>query len=291
MMSFRKALIVSLLLHLSAFAALLLNYHFKPTKVVQQPSGKPIKAKAVDAKKVEQLVETLRANERRRAQRIEAEKKAAEKARRKRIEEERRAEEARKKRQAEEKRAEKERQLRIAREKARKKKLEEEKRKKAEAERKRQLEEKRKREAAERKRKAEAERKRKEAERRRREEEARRQRELEQQLAAEAAELEAARQQAIPSEVDKYVTLIRNRVKRNWIEPEAKGYCVFKVRLAPGGLLLDVEVIEGDTFHCESGRRAIFKSEPLPVSADSDVFMQMKEIRLTLDNREQENNP
>ena len=156
---------------------------------------------------------------------------------------------------------------------------------------------------AEKKRKAEAERKRKKkiAEEKRKKEQAIKKKLAEEKAAQEAMEndmlrqmdeeaeaLNVAKQQQVMSEVDKFVSLIQGKIKRNWIEPENQGYCIFSVTLAPGGLVIGVSVIQGDNLHCESGQRAIYKSEPLPVSNDPDVFAELRSIRLTLG--ESENN-
>ncbi|WP_444995017.1 cell envelope integrity protein TolA [Aliikangiella sp. IMCC44359] len=301
-MKLKVAIFLSVLAHIGLIALLLSNFQFSKVELKQSGAPKPqINAKAVNSKRVEQLVEKLRKErlDKRKSekQRLEQLKNAEKEAARKRKEEERKAEDARKKR----KKAEEQRKLeekktadlkkkRIAEEKQRKKKAEAEKKRKAEAERKRKADAERKRkEEAERKRKAkeEAERKRKAAEEKARQEAL--EREMQAQMDAEAAELEAAHQQQVMSEVDKYAKLIEGRVRRNWII-SSKGHCKFKLKLSPGGLVLSVSVVEGSSQHCVSGERAIYKSEPLPVSKDPDVFEVLKSINLTLDNRNDESN-
>ncbi|MDH5433165.1 MAG: cell envelope integrity protein TolA [Gammaproteobacteria bacterium] len=169
---------------------------------------------------------------------------------------------------------EKDRVERIKKEKeqARLKKLADEKLKKEEAERK--------------KKEAEETKKRKEAEEKAAKEAL--EQEMLAQMEADVAELANARENQILTEIDKYKNLIDGKIKRNWIAPEIRGFCIFRLKLAPGGLLLTVEEVEGDSAHCESGQRAIYKSEPLPVPKEPDIFEQVRNIKLTLDNRIQE---
>lgn len=114
--------------------------------------------------------------------------------------------------------------------------------------------------------------------------------EMLEQMEADSAELAEAYHEQKLNEVDKYVVLIRGKIYRNWIAPEVKGYCIYKLLVSPGGLILETKVVEGDDYHCESGKRAIFKSEPLPVSKDPEIFAELKSINLTLDNRNIEQN-
>ncbi len=298
-MNLKTGIIVSVIAHIVLVGLLVANFQFSKVEINASGSQQPkINAKAIDSKRVEQLVERLKKEKltksRQEQKRLEDLKKAEEAAKQRRRDEEKKAEDARKKRvaaenkrKAEEKKAEELKKKRIADEKARKKKDEAEKKRKAEAERKRKAEEEKKRKAkevAERKRKAEEERKRKEAEEKARQEAL--EREMQAAMDAEAAELAAAKQAQINSEVAKFSALIEGKVRRNWIEPEQNGYCEFSVQLANGGLVIGVTVNSGMTQHCESGKRAIYKSEPLPVPKDPDVFEVMKNIRFTLGEKE-----
>ncbi len=305
-MKLSTAIIVSIIAHVGVVVLLVLNFQFSKVEVKQSSATTPqINAKAVNSKRVEQLVEKLKqeklSQKKQEQDRLDKLKQAEEDAKRKRREEEKKAADARKrhkkaeeKRLSEERKAEDLRKKRIKDEQIRKKRIEKEKKEKAEAERKRKVaaeaERKRKaKEEAERKRKAkeEAERQRKAAEEKARQEAL--EREMQQQMDAEAAELEAARNQQVSNEVDKFVSFITSRIRRNWIEPEREGYCIFKIKLSQGGLVIGVTTVDGQPQHCESGQRAIYKSEPLPVSKDPDVFKELKSIKLTLDNRSEEN--
>jgi colicin import membrane protein len=298
-MKFKTALIISIILHLGLVALLIINFQFSKIEIKATGTTQlKINAKAVNSKRVEQLVEKIKKDKldtkRKEQKRLDDLKKAEENAKRKRREEEKKAayaaertKAAERKRKAEEKKAEDLKKKRISDEKKRKKKEAEDKKIKEAAERKKKAD-------AEKKRKAEEVRKRKAKEKAAREkkaaEEKARQEAIEREMMAamdsEAAELEAANQAQINSEVAKFSILIRNKVYRNWIAPEQKGYCVFKLQVAQGGLVIGVTVLDGDAQHCVSGKRAIFKSEPLPVSKDPDVFEVLKSINLTLGEKE-----
>lgn len=296
-MKLNQAIFISILLHLVLVALLMFNFSFFKSTHKQSGTKHPkINARAVSNTRIEKLVENL-AEERLQQQKAEQKKledlkQAQQQAERQRELEEQKAEQARKlkqqaeqQRKAEEKKvAELEKQREQQEEIARKKKADAERKKKEEQERKRKLKEEaeRKKKEAERKRKEE-ERKRKEAEEKARQEAI--EKEMQRQMEAEAAALAEAHHQQVMTEVDKYVTLIKGKIERNWFKPEHQGYCIFKVSLSPGGLVLSVTAVEGDPQYCESGERAIYKAEPLPVSNDPHVFEKLKFINLTLDDR------
>ncbi|TQV86918.1 cell envelope integrity protein TolA [Aliikangiella coralliicola] len=292
-MKLNNAILLSIVAHIGLVALLVSNYQFAKIEVKQSSAPmEKINAKAINSQRVEQLVKKLKQEKldqkRKEKQRLDQLKKAEDDAKRKRVEEEKKADDARKKRKkaeekrkAEEKKAADLKKKRIKEEKERKKKADAEKKRKAEAERKRKLEEERKRKA-----KAEAERKRKEAEEKARQEAI--EREMQAQMDAEAAELEAAHRQQVLSEVDKFNQLIRGKIKRNWFKPEKKGSCTFRIGIAPDGLVYQIEVVRGDPVHCESGRRAILRAEPLPMSKDPDVYAELKTRTFELENENDE---
>lgn len=276
-MKFHNAFLLSLIFHIVFVGLFVLSYQFSVIEPeLSSPPVPKIHAKTVSNERVEQLVKKIRQeqlakknDERKRLERL---KKAEQAAKRKRKEQEQKAREARKRRELEERKLAALKKKRIKEENARKKKIAEEKKRRL------------KKEAEEKKRKA-----RKEAERRAAEEKARQEameREMQAQMEVEAAELSAARHRQVLGEVSKYSTLIRGKVQRNWIEPERPGYCVFKVRLSQGGLVIGVTVVEGGRQHCESGQRAIYKSEPLPVPKDPAVFAELKSINFTLKSKD-----
>ena len=122
----------------------------------------------------------------------------------------------------------------------------------------------------------------------RRKEEIRRQKLTEQSLQEQLAAEEKARQQTAhtartASEVDKYRSLIRQRVSHSWNRPVgvAKGLkCVVSVRLAPGGEVLSANVVRssGNTTFDRSVENAVYKAAPLPLPEDPTLFNNFREI-------------
>jgi colicin import membrane protein len=238
--------------------------------LVASPVPKPVpEVVAVDARKVEALKKTLEA------------RKRAEEQQRKKLARELAA--LKKKKEAEKQRL---------REAQKRRKAEEARRKKAELERKKKEAEARKAEAlAREKQKAleeeqarlrEIERKKKEAEEQRRKEEMARQveEELARQLRQEQQALASQQRQAqVADETEKYTTLIRNRIYAAWTVGDD---AVVKVKLAPGGLVTDIQCVEGTPTACQDAVRAVRKAEPLPVSRDPEVFQNLREIIIRL---------
>ncbi|MBY5920044.1 cell envelope integrity protein TolA [Ferrimonas balearica] len=288
-------LTISVLLHAGLLGLLAVSVDFasKP-KPQPQASAPVVQAVAVDKAQVEQHVERIRAQEaaareaeRQRQAELDRQAKEAERKRQAEQERLRKLEQERQQRQAEIKKAEEaaklakikqqeeEQRARQAAEKAAK-----EEAARQEAERKRKAEE----EAA---RKAEAERKRKEEERKRKEAEeaARKAREedLAAQMAAEQAELAAVRQQQVLSEVDRYSVLIQQAIKRNLREDRSmRGKeCRVRLMLAPDGFVISQSVISGDAQVCRATEAAIRAAGNLPVSAEPDVYQQMKDLTIT----------
>ena len=244
-----------------------------------------VKAKAVDAKELEEI-------------------------KRRRLEEKQRAEQERKRRLAEEKRRkreEEEKKLRAKREaeKAKQAALEaEQARKRAELEKKRRAEEARK--AARLKKEAEARKlaeKKKAAEAKKRAEEKRRQQEkaaidkqrlarLEKEEAEmRAAELDARRKQQARKMrrlIAEYQDAIRNKIERNWRRPldyQSNAWCRVFVQQDAGGAIKNVVVEEcvGSEAFRKSVESAVWKAAPLPQPPTPELFHQ--ELRFTFDPR------
>lgn len=195
---------------------------------------------------------------------------AVEDPRKQKLEEERRrAEEQRRREQEERKRQEAEAQKRHVAEQQR---LEEERRK-AEAEKQRQADLKRKQEEETRRKQEEQERRRKVAEE-----------QLRQQLAAEEqARIEADRAARAASEAEKYRALIRQKVSRHWNRPAGASAglrCTVRVRLVPGGEVLQATVVRGsgNPLFDRSVEAAVHKASPLPIPEDPDLFEYFREI-------------
>lgn len=169
-------------------------------------------------------------------------------------------------------------------EKARKKKLEEDKKKK-EIEKKK-AEEKKKKEAEEAKKKKEAEKKaQEEAEIKRKaaEEKAEQERLIQEQLQAEQMVRNQQRRRQVMSEVDKYSALITQTIQSRWITDDfMKGKpCRLTIKFASNGLILDVQILEGDDIVCRSAKAAALKTETVPMTSDPEVYKELKEINFT----------
>jgi colicin import membrane protein len=296
-MKFKTALIISIVFHIGLVVVLILNFQFAKVEIKTSGTIQPkINAKAVNSKRVEQLVEKIKKdklNKKRQEQkRLDDLKKAEDNAKRKRREEEKKAADAaertknaEKKRKVEEKKAADLKKKRISDEKKRKKKEAEEKKLKDEAERKRKADAEKKRKAEElRKRKAKekAAREKKAAEEKARQEAI--EREMMRAMDSEAAELANAQQQQTQSEVSKFNEFIQNKIRKNWFKPEVIGHCTFTIKISQGGLVIDIRVLEGDSTHCDSGKRAILRAEPLPMTKDPDAFEILKTRTFMLEN-------
>jgi colicin import membrane protein len=158
-------------------------------------------------------------------------------------------------------------------EREKREKLEKEKREKLERKKKEEEEAKKKREKEEAaKKKAEEEKKRREDDRAKRE--------------AEKARAEAA--QVRKNEFDAYVDKIRTKIRARANVPDTvigNPDVTFKVRVLPGGEVLDVTVIKksGNPTYDAAIERGIRSASPLPVPpASSELFPQFRELNLNI---------
>ncbi len=256
-------LLKSALIHLVMFGLLLVSFNpsiSEESLDIQVRAAPIIKATAVSSKDIKELVQQKQ-------DKINAAAKA-ERDRKKRI----KKAADRKKKAAQDKKRKK-----LAADKKRKTDADKKKRDKITADKKRteDLENKRKADA-DKKRKADEERLRKESE----------ERALQAQV---EAELNAAREQRVLTELQKYVALIKNKISRNWIVGSQSGKCRLEVRLAAGGLVIDVIELSGEVAICRSAKAAVYRADPLPVSKDPAVFNKMRTIRFDLDPKDLKN--
>ena len=290
----------SLGLHLAILVVLIFGTDFssKPEMVtvsLQSEGQAPVEAVAVDEKLLNERVQQMqrdrdaaKAAEEKRIRDLERraaqaeQNRTAEEQRLKRVAEEKRkadaeaqkakaaAAEAKKRQEQENAKAKQAEQARIAKEQERKQAEEAAKA----AEQKRKAEQ----EAAE---KAAAERERKAAEARQRAEQ---ERAMQEQMAKEAQARAAARAQQAATEVQRYTALIRDAIQRNLLVDEGmRGKsCRINIRLASNGFVTRVGVISGDQTVCDATVRAVNRAGTLPVSADPDVYNQLKDINLTV---------
>ncbi len=167
-----------------------------------------------------------------------------------------------------------------------------EQKKKRAAEAQRKAQEKQKKAKLEQKRKADAIRKAEEAKKRKAEAARKaaeaKKRKIETARKAREAELEAAMEAEHNARVkDRFMLQIQQKVVRNWVRLEGTGEglkCKLRVRLAKGGNVLAVSVIEssGSGTFDRSAESAVYKADPLPVPEDR-LFEQFRDIIFVFD--------
>lgn len=253
----------------------------KKDRLQEEKQLQALKQKQVQEKKRLTELRQKRQTEEKRRKQLETERKAEERklkaveAKRKEAEAQRKAEAAKRKK-AEARRIEKEKKRKAE---AARKKAEAAKKKQAEAKRK--AAEKKKRVAAEKKQKAAEAKKRKAAEAKRQAEAARKAREAKLQAAARAEQ--------VGREIDRYTTLIKQKVERNWRHPAgSEGLkCRLQVRLGPGGAVIAVSVLKssGNGAFDRSAATAVYKADPLPVPSGS-LFEEFRSITFDLSQTE-----
>lgn len=89
--------------------------------------------------------------------------------------------------------------------------------------------------------------------------------------------LEQEKQGRVATARDLWAALIQDKVRRNWVRPinsVDKFQCAVSVQILPGGTISDVKLIRscGSPALDESVKRAVLKSDPLPMPADPDAF-------------------
>lgn len=115
--------------------------------------------------------------------------------------------------------------------------------------------------------------------------------ELEKQLQAQAKQEEAqmalVRTQQMQSVIDRYKNLILQSISQNWLVPpntSKNSSVVVLIRLGAGGVVLNVSLAQssGNSTLDNSAIAAVYKSSPLPVPSEADLFSQFQQLRLTL---------
>jgi colicin import membrane protein len=110
---------------------------------------------------------------------------------------------------------------------------------------------------------------------------------IDKQLAEEAYQLASARKSHYQTEIDKYRALITQAISQYWIVPGTASRdvsCVLLIRVAPGGVVLDVKVTRssGDFVLDRSAMSAVYRASPLPMPADKELVDMFRELRLTV---------
>lgn len=108
---------------------------------------------------------------------------------------------------------------------------------------------------------------------------------LRDQLLDEEIKLKGTQSRQAQGEVNKYKALIIQSISEHWIVPtqaNKKLYCELMIRVAPGGMVLDVQVTKssGDPSLDSSARAAVLKASPLPVPQDTMAFESFRQFVL-----------
>lgn len=115
--------------------------------------------------------------------------------------------------------------------------------------------------------------------------------EIAQKKAAEEAqekallEAQKKRKKYVLTELQKYQAMIKSTIQRHLLVDEAfiGKRCVVNITLARSGFVTRVNIVEGDDAVCRAAKNAVLKAESLPVSAENDVYQELKEINLTVE--------
>ncbi len=110
---------------------------------------------------------------------------------------------------------------------------------------------------------------------------------LRKQLLDEEIKMQALEDRQAQGEVNKYKALMMQAISEHWIIPvqaNKKIYAVLMIRLAPDGMVLDVQVTRssGDPSLDSSARAAVLKSSPLPVPSSPTAFEPFREFVLKM---------
>ena len=295
-----RFLLYSILVHVAFVTVIVVSLDWKSRA---KPAPHVIQATAVDETKIKAEMEKLRLADEKKKKLADAQKKKLDDAKKARKREEKKVADLKKKREAERRKLKAEEKKRKSAEK--KRKAEEKKRK--DAQKKRVAEEKRLKQQKQdqlKKLKAEEARlekqmQREEEQRIKKAEELKKQQELErvraeearirqQQMAEEQRRLDAAREREYQSIVDKHVEIIRQKVNRNWLRPAgsiAGLACTVRVRIIPGGDVLDVRITRGsgNAVFDRSVETAVLKASPLPLPADRALFDRFRVLEFIFD--------
>lgn len=97
----------------------------------------------------------------------------------------------------------------------------------------------------------------------------------------------ASRNAQLKRTMDRYSALILKTIQSHWILPanvDRNLSCLIQVHVAPGGAVLTVKVLKssGNPVLDRSATAAVYKSSPLPVPTEADMFNRFRQIRLTV---------
>lgn len=119
-----------------------------------------------------------------------------------------------------------------------------------------------------------------------REEQQKREAELKKEMAAEQAKLAAERRKQQLTIRDKFITLIRDEIGKNWNLPTVAKpdmVCKIKVKLIPSGDVTDIQIVSssGNAVFDRSVKVAVQKASPLPMPpVESGLIDEFRELNL-----------
>jgi len=113
---------------------------------------------------------------------------------------------------------------------------------------------------------------------------------LDNELKAETKALQSAQVKTALSsqqngEIDKYKAMLIQTISSNWVVPDdvdKNSSCILLVEVAPGGVVLDVKIIQASNNPIldRSAKAAVLKSSPLPVPEEPILFDSFRSIKL-----------
>ncbi len=108
---------------------------------------------------------------------------------------------------------------------------------------------------------------------------------LQQQMRQATQRVEGAKAAQMQGEIDRYKALILQAISQHWLLPgqvDKRLYAELLIRLAPGGMVLDVQLIKssGNPALDRSAQSAVFKASPLPVPKAADEFESFRQFVL-----------
>jgi len=109
---------------------------------------------------------------------------------------------------------------------------------------------------------------------------------LSQQIRAEQQQMKAAQMSESQQAINRYKQLILATISQNWVPTTLNKtlYTILHIKLAPGGKVLSVRITKssGKAALDRSAVTAVWKTSPLPVPSDAQLFRSFREINLTM---------
>jgi len=280
-----KASILSLVFHLLLVVFFIFGADFSDDEIKTKPAVNIVKATAIDESKIKAAAEKLKNTDR---QKKLQEKKQLDELKQKRLDEEKKLADLKKQQELKKKEIEQQELAQKKQDQAAKQKKLDDAKKKQQLDKDKAAQEKARKDKAEKEKVAQEKAQKEKAikekaakEKIARDKAAKEQAQRESDL-RELAEQEALEMRAKEA-IGSYSDLIRQKVERNWSPPAGDNSglsCVVRVRLIPGGEVLDAQVIKssGNAFFDRSVELATLKASPLPLPTDPSLFYKFRTL-------------